>query len=85
MLLRIYWRYGMEVKILSVNDTIGLVHFNGLLSLDECAELIAIGSISDAKPSVVVDGASDAAYETPGRCSTVVAPDNQDRNCIFSA
>ena len=64
----------MELKILSMNDTIGLVHFNGLLSLDECAELIAIGRVSDAKPSVVVDGASDAAYETPGRCSTVVAP-----------
>jgi prolyl 4-hydroxylase len=64
----------MELKILSMNDTIGLVHFNGLLSLDECAELIAIGRVSDAKPSVVVDGASDAAYETSGRCSTVVAP-----------
>jgi len=64
----------MELKILSMNDTIGLVHFKGLLSLDECAELIAIGSVSDAKPSVVVDGASDVAYETPGRCSTVVAP-----------
>ena len=64
----------MEVKILSVNDTIGLVHFKGLLSLDECAELIAIGSVSDAKPSMVVNGASEAAYETPGRCSMVVAP-----------
>ena len=64
----------MEVKILSVNDTIGLVHFNGLLSLDECAELIEIGTVSDSKPSVVVDAAFNAAYETSGRRSTVVAP-----------
>ena len=63
----------MAVKILSVNDTIGLVHFSGLISPDECAELIAIGG-SNAKPSEVVDGVSDVSYETSGRRSTVASP-----------
>ncbi|MHB1321888.1 MAG: hypothetical protein ACYCY0_10060 [Acidithiobacillus ferrivorans] len=73
----------MAVKILSVNDTIGLVHFNGFLSPEECAELIATGG-SDAKPSDVVDGASDASYETSGSRSMVASP-SVDRYPIIKA
>jgi prolyl 4-hydroxylase len=63
----------MAVKILSVNDTIGLVHFSGLLSPEECTALIAAGG-SHAKPSEVISGVSDVSYETSGRRSTVAAP-----------
>ncbi len=63
----------MGVKILSVNDSIGLVHFRGLISDKECSELIAIGG-SNAEPSEVVDSVSGVFHQTPGRRSMVASP-----------
>ncbi|MBU2784266.1 MULTISPECIES: prolyl hydroxylase family protein [Acidithiobacillus] len=74
----------MAVKILSVNDTIGLVHFSGLLSPEECTELIAAGESSNAKPSEVIYDVSDVSYETSGRRSTVASP-SVDRYPIIKA
>jgi prolyl 4-hydroxylase len=70
------------VKILSVNEGAGLVHFSGLLDAMECDSLVEI-ALSYEKSAEVVDDHGEVSYIHPDRTCSMAWPDMNDHPLII--